>query len=187
MSTGNQELPPRVAVPLADGFEEIEAVTVVDVLRRAGIVVRVLGLHTGQITGSHGITINTDARLMDEVEQPFDAIVLPGGVRGATNLRDDPHVQEMIRGQAEAGRLLAAICAGPIALSAAGVLKDKRATGYPGHALECREYSEERVVVDGDVITSRGVGTAMDFALTIVSRLVGEAKADALRGEMLIR
>lgn len=186
MPTATGDTPPRVAVPLAEGFEEIEAVTVVDVLRRAGIVVRVLGLRTGQVTGSHGITVNADARLMDEVEQPFDAIVLPGGLPGATNLRDDPHVQEMIRAQHEAGRLLAAVCAGPLALSAAGVLKDRRATGYPGHTIDCREYANERVVVDGNIITSRGVGTAIDFALAIVTALVGQAEADALREKMLV-
>lgn len=179
------EAPPRAAVLLAEGFEETEAVTVIDVLRRAGVDVRVLGLHTGLVTGSHGITLASDARLDDEYEQNFDLLVLPGGQPGSRNLAADPRVIEMIRNQDAAGRLLAAICAAPGVLSEAGVLRGRQATGYPGEELECADYVEDPVVQDAHVITSRGVGTALEFGLALVERLRGRPAADEVRRRVL--
>jgi 4-methyl-5(b-hydroxyethyl)-thiazole monophosphate biosynthesis len=180
-------------VILADGFEEIEAVTVIDVLRRAGVEVTSAACTQRHVTGSHQITVEAD-RLLDQLwssseqrfSEPFDVVVLPGGMPGSRNLRDDVRVRELLARQAAAGQWVAAICAGPIALEAAGVLAGRRATAYPGHALPSAKYTEERVVVDGRVVTSRGPGTAIEFALTLVEQLVGSAKARQLREGMIV-
>src|SRR5690606_15324978 len=155
--------------------------TVVDVLRRAGVDARMLGLEAGPVTGAHGLTLNADARLVDELEQTFDLLVLPGGQPGSRHLAAEPRVLDMVRAQDAAGRLLAAICAAPTVLSAAGVLLSRRATGYPGEDLDCAEYLEQPVVEDGHVITSRGVGTALEFALVLAERLTGRGPAAELR------
>ncbi len=178
----------RVCVPLAPGFEELEAVTVIDVLRRAEIDVVTAGLDGRQVTGSHGITLHADALLSDIADQDWDLVVLPGGMPGSANLRDDPTVQALLRRQHAQGRRLAAICAAPIALQSAGVLVGKRATSYPGFAddLSDADYCDDRVVVDGTVVTSRGPGTSLAFALRLVAELVDEPTADALREAMLV-
>jgi len=175
-----------VAVLLADGFEEIEAITIVDVLRRAGLMVRTLGVGSLQLQGAHGITVRADELLVREAD--YDAVVLPGGLPGAATLRDDPGVLVMVRRHFDEGRTVAAICAAPMALGAAGVLEGRRATCYPGFeeflvGAVCRT---ERVVADGPILTSRGPGTAMDFSLALVGRLVSSAKAEELRTAMLI-
>lgn len=171
-------------VPLADGFEEIEAVTIIDVLRRAGIEVTVAALGESPVIGSHAISVTADAELDAVRERAFDAVVLPGGP-GARRLRDDVRVKEVARRLAGEGKLVAAVCAAPIALEAAGVLRGKRATVYPGNALPSAELVEERVVVDGNVVTSRGPGTALEFALAVVEKLVGQAKRDELARAMI--
>jgi len=179
----------KAIVLLAPGFEEIEAITVVDVLRRAGVEVTVAGVSDADVTGSHGITVRADRLLAEAAEGSYDLVVLPGGLPGATNLRDDPAVQALVRSHAAAGRRVAAICAGPIALAAAGVLRGKRATSYPGFGeqLGCEEYLEEPVVTDGTVTTSRGVGTALDFALALVAQLEGADVAATQAQRMLVR
>lgn len=179
---------PRVIVPLAPGFEEIEAVAVIDVLRRAGVEVVTAGLVPGPITGSHAITLVPETTLDDARTQRFDMIVLPGGLPGSTHLRDDARVQALLRDLQQRGAYVAAICAAPTALSAAGVTRGKRATSFPGTGaqVECGQYVEDRVVVDGHLITSRSPGTALEFALTLVQLLVGAAKADQLRRAMLV-
>lgn len=170
----------RVVVPLADGFEEVEAVTVIDLLRRAGIEVVVAALRAGPVTGAHGIGVTADALLADVLADPFDMVVLPGGQPGADNLEADSRVAELLRQMAASGRFTAAICAAPKVLAAAGVLDGKRATAYPG-AMERVggvRMEDERVVTDGKVITSRGPGTAMDFALALVESLEGRKKRE---------
>lgn len=175
----------RAGVVLARGFEEIEAVTAIDVLRRAEVEVLTVGLTSGPIEGSHGIAIVVD-RTIDEVAgEPLDAIVLPGGMPGAATLRDDERVQRLVARAAAEGRLVAAICAAPIALAAAGVLRGRRATCYPGFELPGATRTDERVVVDGRIVTSRGPGTALDFALALVRELVGSAEELRLRAAML--
>lgn len=163
---------------LAPGFEEIEAVTIADVLRRAGVKVTIAGIVEGPIRGSHDIALGVDARLEDVKAGAFDAVVLPGGMPGAKHLRESPRVLDLVRAFERDGKLVAAICAAPTVLEAAGVLRDKRATSYPGFDLPSAKQSDERVVEDGKLVTSRGPGTAMDFALALVRRLVG---ADAER------
>jgi len=176
----------RVLVPLAEGFEEIEAVTIVDVLRRASIEVVTAALAENPVRGSHGIAVSADAGLDTLQDAEFDAIVLPGGMPGSRTLKGDERVLSFVRGMARQDKLVAAICAAPIALEAAGVLAGKRATSYPGNELPSAHYVEERVVVDGALVTSRGPGTAIEFALTLVERLKGPEAAQKLRASMLV-
>jgi 4-methyl-5(b-hydroxyethyl)-thiazole monophosphate biosynthesis len=169
---------------LAEGFEEIEAVTIIDVLRRAGVMVTTASLAGKHVKGSHDIVVEADT-LYDHVSiDDFDALVLPGGPAAKT-LREDARAQATIRSAAEKGKLLAAVCAGPTALEAAGVLAGKRATAYPGNRLPSAEQVEERVVEDGNVITSRGPGTTMAFALKVAARLAGDAVAQQTAEKLL--
>lgn len=177
-----------VLVPLAPGFEEIEAVTIIDVLRRAEIEVRSAGLERRRVEGSHGITMHADT-VLDEVDaSAVRAVVLPGGMPGSQHLHDDPRVTELIRAVADSGGVTAAICAAPMALAPSGVTDSRRVTSYPTFRdrVKCSEYVEERVVIDGPVITSRGVGTALEFATALVAVLKDEETAAALRDAMLI-
>lgn len=179
---------PGICVLLATGFEEIEAITVIDVLRRAELEVTILGVGGETISGAHGLQVETDQSLEDGLSLQWDAVVLPGGLPGATNLRDNPQVIELVRSTHSAGGKLAAICAAPIVLGSAGVLQGRRATCYPGFedGLEGAECSEERVVVDGNLTTSRGPGTSLDFALSLVAQLKDQESADTLREGMLV-
>jgi protein deglycase len=178
----------KAAVLLAHGFEETEAITVIDVLRRAQVHVDVLGVEGVQVKGSHAITVACDAPLSAHAHTLYDAVVLPGGMPGAATLRDDAGVQAFVRAHAEAGKLVAAICAAPIALASAGVLTGKRATCFPGFEdqLGGAAYETTAVVKDGRVITSRGVGTALKFALALVEDLVSPAVAKKLHDAMLV-
>jgi protein deglycase len=167
----------RVLVPLAEGFEEIEAVTVIDLLRRAGIEVLVAGLSAGPVTGSHGITLEPDVALQDVLEETFDMVALPGGMPGAKHLAEDSRLCALLQRMAADDRYIAAICAAPGVLAKAGLLAGKRATSFPGflspESAPLTQVLEEAVVEDGKVITSRGPGTAMDFALALIQRLEG--------------
>jgi 4-methyl-5(b-hydroxyethyl)-thiazole monophosphate biosynthesis len=175
----------KALVPLAEGFEELEAVTIIDVLRRAGVTVTTAALESSPVTGSHGISVAADTRLSQVLGERFDAVVLPGGP-AAKRLRDDPRVIAVLQHTAREGRVVAALCAAPIALEAAGVLAGKRATVYPGNELPSAHYVEERVVVDGNVVTSRGPGTALEFSLALVDMLVGTATASELAAAMIV-
>lgn len=167
----------RVLVPLAEGFEETEAVTIIDLLRRADVEVVTAGLDEGAVTGSHGITLVPDTSLDQALGQDYDMAVLPGGMPGADHLEHDERVIGLLRRLADSGRFTAAICAAPKVLAAAGLLDNRRATSFPGFLDPARvpglRLSEDPVVEDGKVITSRGPGTAMDFALALVARLKG--------------
>jgi 4-methyl-5(b-hydroxyethyl)-thiazole monophosphate biosynthesis len=171
----------KVLVFLAEGFEEIEAVTIIDVLRRGGVEVTGASLGAICVRGAHDLSLMADCRVDDIPKENFDALLLPGGMPGSRNLRDDPRVLARIRAQEKAGGYIGAICAAPIALEAAGVLAGKRATSYPGYALPSAKYSEDRLVIDGNIVTSRGPGTALEFALAWVGILVGTEKAEQLR------
>ena len=167
----------RVLVPLADGFEEIEAVTVVDLLRRAGIEVHTASLDGPRVTGSHGIAVQADIALDAAVASDYDMIVLPGGMPGAEHLKNDPRVLSLLRRFAADGRYTAAICAAPSVLAHAGLLDERAATSFPGflsaESAPGIRLREEPVVVDGKVVTSRGAGTAMEFGLALVGLLAG--------------
>ena len=164
-----------ILVPLAPGFEEIEAVTIIDVLRRADLPVQVAGLTSGPVTGSHGLTLGTELALAEVDVEQLGTVVLPGGLPGATNLIENEHLLEIIRTLSASGRRVAAICAAPIVLARAGVLEGVAATCYPGFEdqLAGAQHSTERVVRAGRVVTSRGPGTALAFVLELVADLAG--------------
>lgn len=168
----------KVLVPLAPGFETIEAATVIGILRRVRIDVTVAGLSAEPIEGMHKFLIIPDATLDDVNPAEFDMLVVLGG-EGATRLKDDARVQRIVVEMAANGAYLAAICRGPIVLAAAGVLDGKRVTASPSSQQELvgTTYVEDRVVVDGRVITSRLPGTALEFALKLVELLCSERHA----------
>jgi 4-methyl-5(b-hydroxyethyl)-thiazole monophosphate biosynthesis len=174
----------RVLVPLAEGFEEIEAVTVVDLLRRAEIEVHTASLGGRRVTGSHGIAVEAD-RSLDQVQAvDYDMIVLPGGMPGADHLKRDPRVVALLQEFAAAGRFTAAICAAPGVLAHAGLLEGCEATSFPGFlradSAPGIRLSEAAVVVDGKVVTSRGPGTAIEFSLVLIELLGGGEMARAV-------
>lgn len=172
----------NVLVPLAQGCEELEAVTVIDLLRRAGITVVTAGLDAGPVTASRGVRLIPDTDLDSALKQDYDMVVLPGGLPGADHLDNDPRVRELLTKMANSEKFTAAICAAPKVLASAGLLAGKRVTGYPGifDKLDVAglNYMEQSVVTDGKVITSRGPGTAMDFALHLIETVAGKAKRD---------
>jgi 4-methyl-5(b-hydroxyethyl)-thiazole monophosphate biosynthesis len=176
----------RVLVPLAEGFEELEAVTIIDVLRRAGIDVVVASLAGSPVTGSHGIRVAADTPLAALAEQEFDMIALPGGMPGAEHLKKDPRIAAIVRLLHDKGRPVAAICAAPMVLAAAGVLDGRRATSYPGFLKDAVRSTvvDDAVVIDRGVITSRGPGTALDFALALVAELEGPTVRDAIESRL---
>ena len=175
----------KVAVILADGFEEIEALTVVDVLRRANITCHMVGFEA-QVTGSHAIQVQAD-RVFDGDLSDYDLIVLPGGMPGSANLRDHELLIAELQKCEQIGKKLAAICAAPIVLNRAGLLKDKEFTCYDGVQEQIADghYRKETVVVDGQLTTSRGPATALAFAYNLVEQLGGDA--NGLREAMLYR
>jgi len=177
-----------VLVPLAEGFEEVEAVTIIDVLRRGGIEVRVAGLERGPVRGSHGIALQTECALAEVRGDELAMLVLPGGMPGAANLRRNPRVLELVRELEAAGRTVAAICAAPTVLAAAGVLEGREATSHPSVRAQlggARVLAQPSVVRSGPIVTSQGVGTALEFALELVAELAGREKAAELRTAMV--
>lgn len=167
-----------VLVLFAPGSEELETVTVVDILRRGGISVTLAGLEVGALRGSRGIVLMPDTTLDDALKRGYDMVVLPGGQPGSDNLKADGRVLKLIRQMSQQGKYVTAICAAPSVLATAGLLDGKQATCFPG-ALDAFPQVMQRpsaVVEDGKLITSRGPGTAMDFALTLVERLAGKEK-----------
>ena len=173
----------KVAVIFAPGFEEIEALTGVDVLRRAQIQVDMVGW-AKSVRGSHAITVEMD-QVWPLSLAPYDAVVLPGGMPGAATLRDQEDLVRALKNHHQEGKLVAAICAAPIALAQAGLLADKNYTCYDGFEQQITDghYVKELVVVDDRVITSRGPASAMAFAYELVDQLGGDAQA--LRQAML--
>jgi len=170
----------RTLVPLAQGCEELEAVTVIDLLRRAGVEVVSAGLDAQPVKASRGVVLIADTTLDEVMSDSFDMIVLPGGLPGADHLNQDPRIHTLLQSMQRNGKYIAAICAAPKVLASAGLLEGRRATGYPG-VLEKTgqtgiDIDSGAVVRDGSVITSRGPGTAMDFALELIELLAGSAK-----------
>jgi 4-methyl-5(b-hydroxyethyl)-thiazole monophosphate biosynthesis len=164
---------------LATGFEEIESMCVVDTLRRAGITIVLAGLQQGPIVGSRGVQMIPDSLLDELTIEDFDAVILPGGSPGYINLGKDERVLEMVMKTYESGKLVAAICGGPSILGKLGIVRGRRATIFPGKEAELigAEPVSDPVVVDGNVVTSRGPGTALEFAIKLIELLVGEQKA----------
>lgn len=174
-----------VALVLTDGFEEIEAVTPVDLLRRAGITVMTYGLAAIEVCGSHHICIKADS-LFPAKPPLADAVILPGGP-GHRNLLNSPSLLEYLKKSFAAGSLCAAICAAPVVLGKAGILAGKKATCFPGceDKLAGGIFVDKPVVVDGNVITSRGAGTAVPFALEIIACLAGRSAADKVTSAII--
>jgi len=174
---------------LADGFEEIEAFSPVDILRRADIEVTIAGLSGKAIESARGVKVTADIGLT-EAEGEFDAVVFPGGAAGAENLAKSEKVKSIIKSMHAKGKIIAAICASPAwVLAPTGILKDKNATGYPGTEKEFPKdvkFKSELVVADGNIITSKGPGTAALFGLKLVEILAGKEKAEDLKKKMLI-
>jgi len=172
----------HILVPLAEGFEELEAITVIDLLRRAGFDVVSVGLDAKPVRASRQTLVIPDQTIDAVMDQDFDLIALPGGLPGADNLRDNPRLQTLIKRQNDAGKMIAAICAAPKALANAGVLDGRQITCYPGTLDEMDttqiEVTDEAVKIDGNVVTSRGPGTAMDFALSLIELLADRTLRD---------
>jgi len=179
----------KALVFLATGFEEIEAVTIVDILRRGNIKVTTAGLTPNPIEGAHKLKIFSD-KSVDEISgQEFDAIICPGGAPGYKNFRKDSRVIRIIKNAYDQNKVVAAICAAPAVLSDAEILENKKCTIYPGTEDELIKGKgtpkSEKVVVDGNIITSKGPATALEFALKIVEVLAGKQVADAVKRKVL--
>ena len=176
-----------VLVPLANGFEEIEAIAIIDVLRRAGIDVVVAGIPGKIVKGAHQINITADTKLEDVKNESFDAIILPGGDPGYKNLLKSNLILNLVKRYDQGGKLVAAICASPMVLAKAGVLNNRLATIYPGMERDIPKPRDGKVVRDGNIITSQGPGTAMEFALALVEYLEGKDAADKLARVLVFR
>ena len=173
---------------LATGFEETEAVTIIDVLRRARVEIVSACLDDLLVEGAHGIKILADVPLVDIKERFFDAVILPGGMGGTNNLLASEGVRDLLRNHAENGGIVSAICAAPLVLEKAGLLAGKRATIYPGledKLVSAGQVTGDAVVSDGQLVTSKGPGTAMEFALQLVEKLVGKMVAEQVAGGLL--
>jgi 4-methyl-5(b-hydroxyethyl)-thiazole monophosphate biosynthesis len=177
-----------VLVPLAQGCEELEAVTIIDLLRRAGIEVISASLSEGPVTASRGTVLVADSTLHEALHREYDMVVLPGGLPGADHLDRDERIQHLLQSMAKANKFTAAICAAPKVLATAGLLEGKRATGFPGVLeklqLPATQLEASAVVRDGKIITSRGPGTAMDFALELIEVLAGKARRDEVESAL---
>lgn len=178
----------KASIFLAPGFEEVEALTPMDLLRRASVQVTVVSVgEERQVTGSHQITVQADA-LFEEMDfAQEDLFILPGGQPGTNNLKACRKLRTLLEDADGKGKLLAAICAAPTVLGDMGLLKGKNATCYPGceEGLTGARYLTEPVVVDGTITTSRGVGTAIPFALSLIEQLFGKEKSEEIRRSII--
>ena len=178
----------KAMILLADGFEDVEAFTVVDLLRRARITCDMISMsERNSVTASHGITVTADVKFTKAELDSYQALILPGGLRGTDALREDFRVLQLVRDYHDAQLLTAAICAAPTVFGRAGILEEKRACCYPGleSGLIGAEVCYDPVVVDGNIVTSRGLGTALPFALTLVRLLAGEEEQKRLAGKIV--
>lgn len=180
----------KLGIFMADGCEEIEGLTVVDLVRRAGIEIEMISVSGEKsVTGSHKIAFQTDVSKADADFASYDGIVLPGGMPGTTHLMEDDTVNRVIKEFATSGKLVAAICAAPSVLGNAGLLEGKKATCYPGveSKLTGADFVTDPVAKDGNIITSRGLGTAIDFAAEIVAYLKDQEAAKSLKESIVYR
>jgi protein deglycase len=177
----------KVLLPLAQGCEELEAVTIIDLLRRADINVVTAGLDSNPVTASRNTVLIPDTDLDTALEDDYDMLVLPGGLPGANHLENDERIKNILIKMANSEKFTAAICAAPKVLLKAGLLDNKKATSYPGFLDDANntDISSDAVVIDGKVITSRGPGTAMDFALTLIETLEGKEKRDEVENSLV--
>lgn len=179
----------RVIVYLANGFEEVEALTVVDYLRRVDVHVDMVSIHEDKmVEGSHNITVMAD-KVLSEIKDvtEYDGIVFPGGMPGATNLRDNPRVIEHVQLMNQEKKVIGAICAAPIVLEQANIIENRKITSYPGfqEILKGSDYQEKVVYVDEHIVTSRGPATAVVFALKLIEVLIGKEESQKLEDAIL--
>jgi 4-methyl-5(b-hydroxyethyl)-thiazole monophosphate biosynthesis len=174
----------NILIPLTDGFEEIEAITPLDVLRRAGFTVVTAGIPGTMITGANGTKIMTDRKLEDINPEDFDALVLVGGP-GYKTLANSNKVMSVIRNFNDQNKTIAAICMAPSILAKAGIINERRATIYPGNERQVPRPRGERVVVDGNIITSQAPGTAMEFSLKMVEKLGSRKAMEKIKRELI--
>lgn len=184
----------KTIIFLANGFEEIEAITIIDILRRADVECEMCSITDSKmVEGAHGITVEAD-RLLDELLEDgtkslidiYDVVILPGGQPGINNLKNNSNVIDIVKNMYENEKVVAAICAAPIVLEAAGIIKGKRITSYPNVLKNICDviYTGDMVTRDGNIITGRGPGAAADFAYLILETLNMKEEADKLRNEM---
>lgn len=173
---------------LANGFEEIEALTVVDILRRANLKCDMCSIEDTYVTGSHGITVKADLIISDINSEDYNCLILPGGMPGAKNLKENIEIIDLVKSFNKTGKLVAAICAAPIVLKAADIIEGRKITSFPGvkSQLTGCDYQEEIVIQQDNLITSRGPATAIQFALQLVKNLSGEEASEKLRKDMLV-
>jgi 4-methyl-5(b-hydroxyethyl)-thiazole monophosphate biosynthesis len=176
---------PNVIVPLADGFEDLEAVAIVDLLRRAGIGVKTVGMGGSIVTSAMGMRVYADMRWDDVEMGKVDCIVLPGGSKGVENLARDQRLLQVLDVFVKTGKLTGAICAAPAILAKRGLLKDRKATICPGNEKLLDKPRNDKVVVDGNIVTSQGPGTAVEFSLKLVELLAGRDKAQKLKQQIV--
>ncbi len=178
----------KAIIVFADGFEEVEALCVVDLLRRAEIDVSMMSLNGDrEVTGAHGITLVMDDTFAEASSENTDAVILPGGMPGADNLKESEKLKSYLLQMHKKQKIIGAICAAPIVLNNAGILHDKNVTSYPSFENEFTEskYLSDAVVEDGNIITSRGIGTALDFALVLIKKLVSPEKANSIKSAII--
>lgn len=178
----------KAVVIMAEGFEEIELISIVDILRRGGVTVTIAGLKNELTTGSRGIKIQPDVSL-DSIKELYDIIILPGGSPGYINLGNDKRVLDLVSKYYTEGKLVAAICAAPAVLAKTGILSGKNVTIFKGMEAELKDakYINKPVVEDGNIITSQGPGTAMEFALNILKRLTNEKNAIEIKERLIYK
>ena len=171
---------------LADGFEETEALTPVDMMRRAKLDVKTVGVTGSEVTGSHNITVKADISLSEVLQSDIDGVILPGGMPGTLNLEKSQDVINAVRYAYESGKIVAAICAAPSILGHLGYLENRKATCFPGFETELKgaECTAAHIETDGNVITAKGAGCAIEFGHSIISRAVSKEAADKVIGDM---
>ena len=179
----------KVLVPIANGSEELEAVGIIDTLRRSGAEVTIASVQSLEITGCCGTIIKADKFISECLDENWDMIVLPGGLPGSDHLRDSKELTQLMKKQADTGKYYAAICAAPVVvLQHHGLLKGKKATVNPALAdkMENREFVHERVIIDGNCITSQARGTVLEFSVKLIELLYDEEKAKSIAEDMLL-
>ncbi|MDR1018611.1 MAG: DJ-1/PfpI family protein [Lachnospiraceae bacterium] len=181
----------KICVLLANGFEEVEAFSAIDLLRRAGILVDTISIsnYNTAVGGAHHITVIADKTFEEANYSEYDGIVIPGGQPGVTNLRGDEPTKRVIKYFANNDKLVGAICAAPLVLFDCGLLKDRTFTCFPGVEKEITEgnHKTDEVVVDGNLVTSRGVGTAIAFALKLIEKILNKDKADEIATQIVFK
>ncbi len=180
----------KAVMLFAEGYEEVEALMTADILIRGGVELKLVSItESMQVTGSHGITVSMDSTLEQISLEEQDAIILPGGMPGTKKLGDSERVTKALNHMNEEGKIVAAICAAPSVLGACGILEGRKATCYPGFEdqLTGADFVDEMAVVDGNVVTSRGLGTSMEFGFTLLQQLVSKEKAEEIRQQIVFK